>query len=77
MAPDYFLHLFLSFSSLNNNKIDTMKVVDKINKAQNEGRTYYSFEYFPPKTEMVNRDVVNQKNSCMITIGNLGCPKFI
>lgn len=43
-----------------------MKVVDKINKAQNEGRTYYSFEYFPPKTEMVNRDVVNQKNSCMI-----------
>lgn len=32
-----------------------MKVVDKINKAQNEGRTYYSFEYFPPKTEMVNK----------------------
>lgn len=29
-----------------------MKVVDKINNANKEGRTYWSFEYFPPKTEM-------------------------
>lgn len=32
-----------------------MKVVDKITKAENEGRTYWSFEYFPPKTEMVSK----------------------
>lgn len=31
-----------------------MKVIDKINKAEEEGRTYWSFEYFPPKTEMVS-----------------------
>lgn len=30
-----------------------MKVVDKIKKAEDEGRTFWSFEYFPPKTEMV------------------------
>lgn len=30
-----------------------MKVTDKIKKAQEEGRAYWSFEYFPPKTEMV------------------------
>ncbi|OBZ91031.1 Methylenetetrahydrofolate reductase 1 [Choanephora cucurbitarum] len=27
-----------------------MKVIDKINKAEQEGRPYWSFEYFPPKT---------------------------
>ncbi|CDH54318.1 methylenetetrahydrofolate reduct [Lichtheimia corymbifera JMRC:FSU:9682] len=27
-----------------------MKVIDKINKAESEGRLFYSFEYFPPKT---------------------------
>ncbi|EGF79873.1 hypothetical protein BATDEDRAFT_16794 [Batrachochytrium dendrobatidis JAM81] len=28
-----------------------MKVVDKIQKANDEGRCFWSFEYFPPKTE--------------------------
>ncbi|SAM05949.1 hypothetical protein [Absidia glauca] len=28
----------------------TMKVIDKIKKAEEEGRIYWSFEYFPPKT---------------------------
>ncbi|KAG0166262.1 hypothetical protein DFQ28_007907 [Apophysomyces sp. BC1034] len=27
-----------------------MKIIDKINKAEEEGRMYWSFEYFPPKT---------------------------
>ncbi|KAI8342662.1 methylenetetrahydrofolate reductase-domain-containing protein [Chlamydoabsidia padenii] len=27
-----------------------MKVIDKIQKAEQEGRVYWSFEYFPPKT---------------------------
>ncbi|RCH80484.1 hypothetical protein CU098_002933, partial [Rhizopus stolonifer] len=27
-----------------------MKVIDKINKAEEEGRPFWSFEYFPPKT---------------------------
>jgi methylenetetrahydrofolate reductase (NADPH) len=28
-----------------------MKIIDKIRKAQEEGRPFWSFEYFPPKTE--------------------------
>lgn len=32
-----------------------MKVSDKIQKAEDEGRTFWSFEYFPPKTEMVSK----------------------
>ncbi|CAO3660007.1 unnamed protein product [Umbelopsis ramanniana] len=28
-----------------------MKVIDKIRKAEEEGRVYWSFEYFPPKTQ--------------------------
>lgn len=28
-----------------------MKIIDKIRKAQEEGRPFFSFEYFPPKTE--------------------------
>lgn len=30
-----------------------MKVIDKINKAEEEGRFFWSFEYFPPKTPQV------------------------
>jgi methylenetetrahydrofolate reductase (NADPH) len=30
-----------------------MKVIDKIQKAEQEGRVYWSFEYFPPKTAQV------------------------
>jgi hypothetical protein len=30
-----------------------MKVIDKIRKAEEEGRVYWSFEYFPPKTRQV------------------------
>lgn len=30
-----------------------MKVIDKIHKAEQEGRVYWSFEYFPPKTAQV------------------------
>lgn len=30
-----------------------MKVTDKIQRAEEEGRPFWSFEYFPPKTEMV------------------------
>lgn len=28
-----------------------MKIIDKINQKVDEGTTFYSFEYFPPKTE--------------------------
>jgi methylenetetrahydrofolate reductase (NADPH) len=28
-----------------------MKIIEKINKKIEEGQTFYSFEYFPPKTE--------------------------
>jgi hypothetical protein len=31
----------------------SMKVIDKINAAQSEGRCFWSFEYFPPKTPQV------------------------
>jgi methylenetetrahydrofolate reductase (NADPH) len=31
-----------------------MKIIDKIEKAQKENAIGYSFEYFPPKTELVN-----------------------
>lgn len=31
-----------------------MKVIEKINKAEQEGRPFWSFEYFPPKTSQVN-----------------------
>lgn len=42
-----------------------MKVIDKINKAEEEGRTFWSFEYFPPKTEMVKnqRDIMHESPS--------------
>lgn len=30
-----------------------MKIVDKIKAAMAEGRTFFSFEYFPPRTEEV------------------------
>ncbi|CAO3662455.1 unnamed protein product [Rhizopus microsporus] len=29
-----------------------MKITTKIKKAEDEGRMFYSFEYFPPKTTM-------------------------
>lgn len=47
-----------------------MKVVDKINKAENEGRTYWSFEYFPPKTDMVSHTSTLCK-SCIKFINTL------
>lgn len=28
-----------------------MKIVDKINQAISDGRTFFSFEFFPPRTE--------------------------
>lgn len=28
-----------------------MKIIDKINAALKDGEPFYSFEYFPPKTE--------------------------
>lgn len=28
-----------------------MKIIEKISKKIEEGQTFYSFEYFPPKTE--------------------------
>lgn len=31
-----------------------MKITTKIKKAEDEGRMFYSFEYFPPKTAMVS-----------------------
>jgi methylenetetrahydrofolate reductase (NADPH) len=30
-----------------------MKITDKIEKAEREGRTYWSFEFFPPRTAQV------------------------
>ena len=32
---------------------DTMKVVDKMNAATKSGETFYSFEFFPPRTDEV------------------------
>jgi methylenetetrahydrofolate reductase (NADPH) len=31
-----------------------MKVIDKIHAAEKEGRLFWSFEYFPPKTPQVS-----------------------
>lgn len=44
-----------------------MKVIDKIRKAEEEGRVYWSFEYFPPKTAQV-RPPPNKKNIWMCLI---------
>ena len=30
-----------------------MKITDKLQKAEREGRTYWSFEFFPPRTAQV------------------------
>lgn len=30
-----------------------MKIIDKINQKLKEGKTFYSFEFFPPRTEEV------------------------
>jgi methylenetetrahydrofolate reductase (NADPH) len=35
-----------------------MKVIDKIKKAEEEGRVYWSFEYFPPKTQQVIQELL-------------------
>ena len=32
-------------------KNDNMKIIEKINSQVDNGETFYSFEYFPPKTE--------------------------
>lgn len=32
-----------------------MKVTEKLAKAEKEGRTYWSFEFFPPRTAQVSR----------------------
>ena len=34
-----------------------MKVVDKMNAAQKAGETFFSFEFFPPRTEEVSSTV--------------------
>jgi len=31
----------------------SMKIIDRIRRAEAEGRNYWSFEYFPPKTTQV------------------------
>jgi methylenetetrahydrofolate reductase (NADPH) len=32
-----------------------MRIIDKIEKAQKDNTLAYSFEFFPPKTELVKR----------------------
>jgi hypothetical protein len=47
------LYLFLRFSFFPHT-VTGMKIVDKIKEAQTNQHIAYSFEYFPPKTELVN-----------------------
>ncbi|KAG0226223.1 hypothetical protein BGW42_003817 [Actinomortierella wolfii] len=49
-----------------------MKVIDKIRKAEEEGRPYWSFEYFPPKTTAGVQNLYDR----MERMYNLG-PEFI
>jgi 5,10-methylenetetrahydrofolate reductase len=34
-----------------------MKITEKLAKAEREGRTFWSFEYFPPRTAQVGQSV--------------------
>lgn len=36
-----------------------MKVVDKMNVAQKAGETFFSFEFFPPRTEEVSPTIMH------------------
>jgi methylenetetrahydrofolate reductase (NADPH) len=38
-----------------------MKIIDKIKQAQEKKTINYSFEYFPPKTELVNNNIILKK----------------
>lgn len=41
-APDFFPFLALPYN---------MKIIDKLRKSEKEGSPYFSFEFFPPKTD--------------------------
>lgn len=45
-----------------------MKIVDKINANIKEGKTFFSFEYFPPRTEEVIKLITNQLKSLLRSI---------
>ncbi|KAF9170877.1 hypothetical protein BGX20_008381, partial [Mortierella sp. AD010] len=49
-----------------------MKVIDKINRAEAEGRSFWSFEYFPPKTTAGVQNLFER----MERMYNLG-PEFV
>ncbi|KAG0000719.1 hypothetical protein BGZ80_008236 [Entomortierella chlamydospora] len=49
-----------------------MKVIDKINRAESEGRSFWSFEYFPPKTTAGVQNLFER----MERMYNLG-PEFV
>lgn len=49
-----------------------MKVIDKINRAKEEGRPFWSFEYFPPKTTAGVMNLLDR----MERMYNLG-PEFV
>lgn len=59
-----------------------MKVTDKITKAEQEGRPFWSFEYFPPKTPQVrnpNHSKINPHVTGFLTVFSLiiGCTKLV
>lgn len=43
-----------------------MKIVDKINTNVKEGKTFFSFEYFPPRTEEVAAPLVDYCNKSFV-----------
>ena len=52
--PQLNLSVYLRYYSV-------MKIIDKISKPRDDGKPYYSFEYFPPKTEVVSDSLFSEK----------------
>jgi hypothetical protein len=50
-VPPFFPH---PSSHTRPSPLDKMKVVDKMKASMADGKTFFSFEYFPPRTEEVS-----------------------
>ena len=51
-----------------------MKVVDKMNAAQKAGETFFSFEFFPPRTEEVSLPVMYTRSELYVQLAeSTGC----
>lgn len=49
-----------------------VKIIDKINEKLNAGETFFSFEYFPPKTEEGVKNL-HERQKRMVELGPLFC----